>query len=137
MTRDLRSKRGFTLIEVIIAVVLVALAASILIVMVSRSAMGVHRPRVLLSKAYSLQATMENIVAFSRQIDDVDTLAEEVGVEGSSPANEFGNYLVEHNRFVAYDSEGDEVPATTNRLLKISIQNDLGETLTRLFARDS
>jgi prepilin-type N-terminal cleavage/methylation domain-containing protein len=137
MIRAHRAERGgFTLLEIIMALVLVALGGSILITLVSRSTSGVHRPRELLTDSFSIRATMENIVSRAAVLDDVDQLSGEVGAEGSDMANTFGTYTVEHNRFVAYDADGDETAAGTNTLLKVSIFNARGETLTRLFARD-
>ena len=132
--RNLSSK-GFTLIEVIVTLVLVSIAAASLATYISRSANQVHRPRETLRDILSLQAVIENIVSSHNALMDVDALSLEIGSEGSSADNDFGVYYVLHNRFVEFDGANEEMSAVTNELLKVSIQNDLGESLTRLFVR--
>jgi prepilin-type N-terminal cleavage/methylation domain-containing protein len=132
--RNLSSK-GFSLIEVIVALVLISIAAASLATYISGSANQVNRPRETLRDILSLQAVMENIVSSHNALMDVDALSAEIGSEGSSENNDFGGYYVLHNRFVEFDGANEEMSAVTNDLLKVSIQNDLGESLTRLFLR--
>ena len=130
--RNLSSK-GFSLIEVIVALVLISIAAATLATYISRSANQVNRPRETLRDILSLQSVMENVVSRHNVLMDVDALSAEIGSEGNSANNNFGVYNVMHNRFVDFDGANEEMSAVTNDLLKISIQNDLGESLTRLF----
>jgi prepilin-type N-terminal cleavage/methylation domain-containing protein len=132
--RNLSSK-GFSLIEVIVALVLISIAAASLATYISGSANQVNRPRETLRDILSLQSVMENIVSSHNALMDVDALSLEIGSEGNSENNDFGGYYVLHNRFVEFDGDNEEVSAVTNDLLKVSIQNDLGESLTRLFLR--
>jgi prepilin-type N-terminal cleavage/methylation domain-containing protein len=132
--RNLSSK-GFSLIEVIVALVLISIAAASLVTYISHSANQVNRPRETLRDILSLQAVMENVVARHNALMDVDSLSAEIGSEGNSVDNNFGVYYVRHNRFVEFDGANEEMSAVTNELLKVSIQNDLGESLTRLFVR--
>ena len=132
--RNLSSK-GFSLIEVIVTLVLISIAAATLATYISRSANQVNRPRETLRDILSLQSVMENVVSRHNVLMDVDALSVEIGSEGNSANNDFGVYNVLHNRFVEFDGANEEMSAVTNDLLKISIQNDLGESLTRLFLR--
>ncbi len=133
-----RRQEGFTLIEVILALVLIAIAGAMLATLVSRSTTQVNRPRETLGAAFSLQAVMENIVARHIVLGNLGALSAEIGSEGSTPDNDFGVYEVLHNRYIAFDGGNQEVLATvTNNLLKISIRDNLGETITRLFMENS
>jgi len=129
-------RSAFTLIEVIVALVLISIAGAMMATLISRSLVQVNRPREMLAEAFLLQSVMENIVARHSALSDVDVLSQEVGGEGIRINNSFGLYTVQHNRFVWFDGFSQEIGASaTNNLLKISIQNDLGEKITRLFAR--
>jgi prepilin-type N-terminal cleavage/methylation domain-containing protein len=136
MTTQNDKHAGFTLIEVIIAIVMIGVAASMLIGIVGRSVSGIQQPRETLAKAHQLQSTMENIVAYAREVDDVDQLSAAIGAIGTDMNNAFGAYHVSQNEFVIYDGAGVEVAASSNTLLKIAIRGQSGEVLTRLFARD-
>jgi type II secretory pathway pseudopilin PulG len=128
---------GFSLVEVIFALVLIAVAGAMLVTLVSRSSTQVNRPRETLSEALSLQSVMENIVARDAVLGDLSVLSAEIGSEGSAANNSFGVYDVLHNRFVEFDGANQEVVAvTTTNLLKVSIRDNLGETITRLFSEE-
>jgi prepilin-type N-terminal cleavage/methylation domain-containing protein len=133
--RRLGNRDGFTLVEIIAALVLIAIAGAILTTLISRTASRMNRPRVLLQEAFALQAVMESIVAQHRELDDLGLLSHQIGDENGQADNDFGSYYVVANHRVTFDDD-KEVPSATNALLKVSIQNSLGETLTRLFTED-
>ncbi len=134
--RRLGSRDGFTLVEIIVALVLIAIAGAILTSLISRTATRMNRPRELLREAFALQAVMENIVAQHEALDDLALLSDQVGDEGVDVDNQFGSYQVVDNHLVAFDGDDDEVASATNALLKVSVRNAVGETLSRLFTED-
>ncbi len=131
--RDRERRRGFTLVEIIGALVLIAIAGSILTTLISRSTMQANVPRQVLREAFALQGVMENMVARHEELDDLETLMVEIGAEGSVADNDFGVYKVRHNHLVAFDADDQESVSATNELLKVSVQNGVGETISRLF----
>jgi prepilin-type N-terminal cleavage/methylation domain-containing protein len=134
MTKTIRAGRsGFTLVEIIVALVLIAIAASILATLISRSTTQANVPRQVLREAFALQAVMENVVARHEALDDLAALKDEIGDEGSAVDNDFGVYTVLDNHNVAFDADDQEEAVATNGLLKVSIQNQVGETISRLF----
>ncbi len=129
-------RAGFTLVEIIVALVLVGIAGAVLATLISRTAYQMNRPREVLREAFALQAVMENIVARHDELDDLGQLSAQIGDEGSLVDNAFGPYLVVDNHLVDFDAQDEEVASATNALLKVSIQNQVGETLSRLFTED-
>jgi prepilin-type N-terminal cleavage/methylation domain-containing protein len=134
--RRLGSRDGFTLVEIIVALVLIAIAGAILTTLISRTAIRMNRPRVQLREAFALQAVMENLVAHHKDLDDLALLSDQIGDEGADVANQFGSYQVVDNHLVTFDGDDAEVASATNSLLKVSIRNPLGETLSRLFTEN-
>jgi prepilin-type N-terminal cleavage/methylation domain-containing protein len=75
------------------------------------------------------------------------TLQSQIGAEGSDQnANYYGRYpdgitytkyTVVKNRFIQFDASGNEIDdATANNILKVTLKNETGETLTSLFFSD-
>ena len=65
------------------------------------------------------------------------TLQSQIGVGGSEYSNEYGKYTVVTNRFIQFDASGNEIVDTTfNNILKVTLKNETGETLTSLFFSD-
>lgn len=122
-----KGRYGFTLVEVIVAIVLSALAMAALVPFLGDVFLLAHEPRVQLRDALSLQSAMEELVAFNT--NGLEMLQAEVGLEGTYYR---GSFQVADNHYTAFNS-ASEIPPATNNLLKITLQNRLGETLTRLF----
>jgi hypothetical protein len=72
------------------------------------------------------------------------TLQSQIGAEGSDQnTNLYGKnpdgvtytkYTVVKNRFIQFDASGNEIDdATVNKILKVTLKNETGETLTSLF----
>lgn len=125
------SRHGFTMIEIIAAVVLGALAMLAILPLFDRVFLLSHEPRIQLREGLDLQAAMEGIVAW--HTNGLSRLHSHVGAEGTMYD---GRFTVVNNHYVRFDGVGGGVesadPANTN-LLKVTIQNALGEQLTRLF----
>ena len=65
------------------------------------------------------------------------TLKYKIGVEGSEYTNNYGKYTVVENRFIQFDASGIErADAIANNILKVTLKNETGETLTSLFFSD-
>lgn len=69
------------------------------------------------------------------------TLKGNIGAEGSDQDNAYGKYHVVKNRFTHFDDSGldlesDDTGAKANKILKVTLRNDSGETQTALFVSD-
>lgn len=118
---------GFTLIEVVVAIVISALAMAAILPFLGDVFLLAHEPRLQLRDALSLQSAMEDLIAF--HTNGLEVLRAEVGSEGSMHRDAF---RVIDNHYTAFSGANESVPVTNN-LLKVTLQNSLGETLTRLF----
>ncbi len=117
---------GFTLIEVIIAIILSAIAMAAILPMLDRVFQLSHEPQQQLRDGLSLQAAMEDLVTW--HTNGLEALKDHVDSEGVA-----GRYAVQYNGYVSFPGNVESPVVVSNNLLKVTIQNDLGETLTRLF----
>ncbi len=120
---------GFTLLEVVVAIVLSAVALAVVVPLLGRVFLHSHEPRSLLREAFDLHAAMESLVAWkhNRTLDQMQAIA---GAEGS----QYEGLMVVHNRYIAFTGYTEGGAPVTNNLLKITLRNNLGEALTRLFS---
>jgi prepilin-type N-terminal cleavage/methylation domain-containing protein len=124
-------KSGFTLIEVILALVVTALALVAVLPFLDRVFLLGHEPREQLRAALSLQSAMDGLVLEHRlHTNDLEHLRMHVGSEGATYASEF---VVINNHYVDFPGNLEAVDASHTNLLKITLQNTLGEQVTRLF----
>jgi prepilin-type N-terminal cleavage/methylation domain-containing protein len=128
MKKQARNK-GFTLLEIIAGVVLLALLALMLVPLLGKPVTSAPQPATSLDEAFDLMNVMENIKA--TYSNDLQALSSAVTSEGTVISNQFGAYTVVHNRFVTFTA-GTEQPGGTN-ILKVTVKGDTGEVLTRLF----
>ncbi len=127
---DLATK-GFTLIEVIVTILVIAVLGSLMVTALGPSLTHSTEAAASLAAAYDLQSTMEAI----RQTGTTNTLADLsalIGPEGASRNNQFGVYDVIHNRSIDFVANQEQPSGATTNLLKITIQGQSGETLTLL-----
>ncbi|MGD9613219.1 MAG: type II secretion system protein [Kiritimatiellia bacterium] len=117
---------GFTLIEVIVAIVLSAIAMAAILPMLDRVFQLSHEPRTTLQDGLSLQAAMDELVVLHEAHGN--NLAWLYGNVGT----EFRGQTVQNKYYVAF-TNGVEAASATNNLLKITLQNPQGERATRLF----
>jgi prepilin-type N-terminal cleavage/methylation domain-containing protein len=131
---------GFTIIEVIAALVLAAVVAAGLIqylgTSLGKSSISTQRLR----QAYELQEVMENITVDYREdtsLSALSALSVAIGGVGPQGPNDYGQYyMVVVNTFIKFEgspptSESTDPPDQDN-LLKVTIKNDSG-ILTTLF----
>ena len=117
---------GFTLIEVVVTIVIAAIAVAALLPFLSDVFLRSHEPRVQLVEAMELHAAMESLVA--RHTNRLDVFHQAVGPEGTLVD---GRFLLVENRYTGF-AGGQEYGSNTN-LLKITLENTLGERVTRFF----
>lgn len=136
-------RKGFTLIEVIVAIVIVAILTTMLYSYFGSSITQSGIPIVRLGTTLQLQTVMENITADyknhynpSTSQHDLAYLKTSIGAENTDQANSYGTYRVIENHYIHFNS-GAEVSdgATPTTLLKITLKSSTGEKLTELFSQ--
>jgi len=128
--RRMRNRRGFTLIEVVITIVISALALAAIVPLLGPLFMRSHEPHAQLREAIDLHTAMENLSALQPTLT-LPQFSNAIGAEGSLHDNRF---TVVHNRYVTFQGNAEGGTPATNNLLKVTLRNALGEELSRLFA---
>ncbi len=126
-------RRGFTLIEVVITIVISALALAAIVPLLGRLFTSSHEPPAQLREAVELHAAMENLSALQPTLT-LSQFSNTIGPEGDLYANRF---TIIHNRYVTFTGNTEGGTPATNSLLKVTLRNALGEDLSRLFAEES
>lgn len=121
---------GFTLIEVIVAIVLSAIALAAILPLLDKVFLLSHEPRTTLQAGLSLQAAMDELVAWDMAHSNNPTLLYN---HVPAPGGTILGQTVVNLRFIALTNGVETVPPVTNNLLKVTLRNPLGETTTRLF----
>jgi prepilin-type N-terminal cleavage/methylation domain-containing protein len=121
-------RAGFTLIEVVATLLLSALAFAALLPFLDRVFLQSHEPRVQLQQAMNLQTAMENLVA--THTNSLNALRLRIGSAGDPVG---GGVTVAENRYIAFVGGTESSTPASNNLLKVTLQNPLGEQVTRLF----
>ncbi|HMO04897.1 MAG TPA: type II secretion system protein [Kiritimatiellia bacterium] len=122
------SRAGFTLIEVIATLLLSAIAFAALLPFLDRVFLQSHEPRVQLQQAMNLQSAMENLVA--THTNTLENLRTRIGAAGTSAGDQV---TVTENRYITFTGGLESGTPTSNNLLKVTLQNALGEQVTRIF----
>jgi len=135
--------RGFTLIEVIIGLVLVAILGTMLVTFMGTSLTESAQIINRVDKTYKLDAVMENITTDYKKLIATDstplsTIKNNIGVVGSTYNNTYGSYNVIYNGYIVITCSGKSCGEGTggSSLLKVTIA-DTGnaQTITALFAQ--
>lgn len=137
MKRNL-NQSGFTLIEIIITLVIAGILGAVLYSYFGKTFTSSSNPVIRLKKAFNHQKIMENITAdyMKNYTTNIVTLKTKIGAEATNKNNSYGQYYVVNNRYIKFVSQTEAVDDTgINNLLKVTIKNDLGETLTVLFVK--
>jgi len=130
----MKSNKGFTLIEIIITLTMVAIVAAMVVPYLSTSLSQSGTPMWRLRDALALKQVMENITQdYHSPGMTLTALVNKIGPENTSQNNNYGSYQVIKNRFIEFPGN-TEVPGGTN-LLKVTISDSKGEQLTTLFYR--
>lgn len=143
---DRSNSKGFTLIEAIIAIIAAAILGVMAFTYSQTSLTKSAQPLNQSQKAMELQRVMESIFAdydLSYKADLVSLQAKigEMTSQQPPPAG-YGPYTLVDNKFVKLvgtdfeDIDPDNDPPEIQKIiLKVTIKNDLGETLTMLFTK--
>ena len=137
MSAKLKSQ-GFTLLEVIISLVLASIVGTMMYTTLGKSLYGSSDPIFRMQKSFALHQVIENFVtAYEKYYaGDLDGLKTEIGTEGATMNNAFGQYTVVENRFIKFVSNVEQAIATgdPHNLLKVTIKNSNNEILSYIFA---
>jgi len=141
----IKKQKGFTLIEVILTIIIAAIAGSMLIAYVNTSMIKSSEPLGWLNAGLTLNQIMENIISDYENGGDILTLygnvrtnSDATDCNGSSCDNDYGQYILLENKFIEFDgggSETDEIPGATDpcEMLKVMISDPTGQKFTSLF----
>ena len=133
MIRILENKHsGFTLIEIIMTLVIVAVVGAGLAPYLGTALTQSSAPIRMLNQSLGLQQVMENMTADyeANYKTDLNTLKSNIGGEGPQN-NSYGQYTVVQSDFIVF---APPPPTAENNLLKVTISNGSGNTLTTLFS---
>ena len=137
-----RHPNGFSLIEIIIALLVAALLGTVLIQYMSTSLIKSAEPVIMIQKGYSLNHVMESMTADYKNLlltatDPLTTFKNYVE-NGNSAENSpyYGEAYGVQTKYIAFDVGGDEkVPDPgDNQILKVTITLN-GQSLTALFTK--
>ncbi len=117
------------MIEVIITIVIGALALAAILPYLGAVFMRSNEPRVQLVHAVDLQAAMEDLVSI--HTNELSVLHQHVGNVGEHYQ---GRFMILENHYVSFPGSTEVTEGVQTNLLKITLQNELGETITRLFS---
>jgi len=154
----LDKENGFTLIEVIVTLVFVAILSTMIYTYFGSSITQSGMPVIRIGKAMEIQTVIENIVADYKRLNDgssydIATLKSRIaatpGTTGSGNYGGIGtsaiSYTVVDNKYIKYDlasctsttSSCPEQDDTSggNNYLKVTVKGNTGETLTQLFCK--
>lgn len=141
---------GFTLVEIIVTIVIVAIMGAMLVTILGGSMIKSSEPIFRLQKSFALQQVMENITAdylknTSPNLVDLQTAiggGTTGGNEGATLPNNYGSYTIVDNHFIKFNASNVEVNINSNsndpaygRYLKVTIKNNNNETLTKIFIK--
>ncbi len=129
-----RRPAGFTLIEVVAAIVLSAIAMAAILPFLSNVFLRSYEPRTQMDEGLALQTAMENLVVWH---------SFNSGAAGTHSLERLRQYVATNlpagivARETNYvDFAGSAETASTNPvLLKVTLANGFNEAVTRLFAR--
>ena len=133
----MKRKSEFTLVEIIATLVLVGILSLMIFPFLGRTSSGSVLAAERLSESLKLNQVIEKITRdyLDNYTTDLFTLKDNVGSEGSTRNNSYGNYYVVHNRYVLFSS-GTEADDSSSAmvLLKVTVRSTkTNEQLTTYF----
>ena len=134
--------RAFTLIEVIVSLVLIAIFGTILTVFMKNSLSQSSMNLIRVRNTYDLSEVMENMTAFYKEsmasTDDanpLNTFRNSLGTAGNSYVNDYGKYTLSYNGYISFNCSGKNCTETSGtEILKVTITDPANEQkLTAFF----
>ncbi len=132
-----QNNEGFTLIESIIAIVAAAILATMVFSYSGTSLTKSAQPLIRSKTSMDLEKVMENISADYNKYfkKDLVTIQSKIGTPSAGPiTTSYGTYILVDNDFYVVTVR-DPPLAEDNKILRVTIKNDLGETLTILLTK--
>lgn len=129
MNTTRRQPAGFTLLELILVIVVGALVMASFIPFLGQVFLRSRDPSSQLHDTLELRTAMENIATL--HTGSLQALHELAGEEGRVMDD---GIVLMANRFITFDSQQESDAPGEYGLLKITLRNALGETVTRLFS---
>jgi len=132
-----KNSKGFTLIEAIIAIVAAAILGVMAFTYSQTSLTKSAQPLIQSKTSMDLEKVMENISADYNKYfkKDLVALQTKIGTPGAGPiTTTYGTYILVDNDFYVVTVR-DPPLAEDNKILRVTIKNDLGETLTTLLTK--
>ncbi len=131
MNHDSRSSAGFTLLEVVIALIVMAIVSTAFVPMIRLMQQRTAQSAVSVSQMYALQNQMEQLVqAFEQEMEDGGTAASfRNQVDGLLAAG----FSLADNRLVERSGENLVDGGPDSTLLLVGIRDASGYRLRRLF----
>lgn len=146
-TGHFNNKKGFTLLEVIVTMIVAAILGSILVSFMGSNLMGSVTPLIRVQNSNTLTQVFENITADYNKLnsDDVgnnttvalSTLSTNIDSgNNSSSTPYYGPYTIVYKGYISFDGSGNEAVDTSgqNKVLKITLRQG-DQTLTTLFTK--
>lgn len=139
-------KRGFTLLEVIVTMIVAAILGTILVSFMGSNLTGSALPLVRVQNAGTINQVFENITADYNKLnsDDVvnntsvalSTLSTHIDSGNNSAGNPYyGPYTIVYKGYITFSS-GNQIPDTSgqNKVLKVTLRQG-DQTLTTLYTK--
>ena len=129
------NRKGFTLIEIIVTIVLAAIMGTIFIQFMSKSLTKSAEPLMLVQEVYSLNQIIEEITADYKDLLKADSDTALTTLKTYIENGNYGQYTQQTN-FIAFDVSNNEIADTSgnNRILKAVITLD-NQSITALFTK--
>jgi len=132
-------ERGFTLIEVIIAIVVASIIGAIFVQFMGTSLFESMRPLIGVQERLTIDQVIENMtVDYRKLLSESETPlqtfkghVESGNNSGSDPY--FGPYTLEYNDYITFDGNGNESTGG-DRILKVTVSSH-EQRLTTLFTK--
>lgn len=132
---SVRSRSGFSLIELIATLVLSAVLGSLLLPMIDSGLQGSRRALVRLPATQSLRTDMDAVWQLYRASYPDDLAGLSTAIASAATGDPAPSYTVHYNGWVDFDAAGVEFipPAGTENVLRVTLGNARGERLTTYF----
>ena len=137
--------KGFTLVEVITALIVAAIFGTIIFQYLDAALVGSVKPLEDLGKSHAVEGSMENLIQYFEDGKSwstplsMPTFRSTIGNVNDNMDNQFGKYTVVENGYIRFNASLQEIAdaqgTAPDDILKVTLKNDLGQTATMLFIK--